>query len=269
VKQSGAPIDFVTTHTYGVEGGFLDKHGKSDTKLSPSPDAIVGDVLRVRQQIEASPFPHLPLYITEWSASYTPRDPAHDSYVSAPYIQTKLKACQGLSQGMSYWTYTHVFYEPGPPPSPFHGGFGLLNRQGIRKPALFAYNYLHALQGDTISSGDAQSMLDSDGKNFEAVVWDFEQPQQKLSNRPFYTRVLPSHPATPVELRVTHLAPGKAYHLQVHRTGFHANDAYTAWLEMGSPQNLTVAQVAHLNELTRDLPEKDQTVHSGKTEMLN
>ena len=28
VKQSGAGVDFVTTHTYGVDGGFLDEEGK-------------------------------------------------------------------------------------------------------------------------------------------------------------------------------------------------------------------------------------------------
>ncbi len=60
VHQSGAPIDFVSTHTYGVDGGFLDANGKSDVKLDPSPDAIAGDVRRVRQQISASPFPHCP-----------------------------------------------------------------------------------------------------------------------------------------------------------------------------------------------------------------
>jgi len=49
VSESGAGVDFVTTHTYGVEGGFLDENGKSDTMLAPSPDAITVDVRRVRQ----------------------------------------------------------------------------------------------------------------------------------------------------------------------------------------------------------------------------
>src|SRR6185312_12859916 len=35
--QVGVPVDFITTHTYGVDGGFLAEHGQSDTKLSPSP----------------------------------------------------------------------------------------------------------------------------------------------------------------------------------------------------------------------------------------
>jgi beta-xylosidase len=55
-------------------------------------------------QISASKFPNLPLYFTEWSMSYTPRDLVYDSYISTPYILSKLKATQGLVQGMSYWT---------------------------------------------------------------------------------------------------------------------------------------------------------------------
>jgi xylan 1,4-beta-xylosidase len=51
---------------------------------------------------------------------------------------------------MSYWTYSDLFEEPGPPTAPFQGGFGLLNPEGIRKPAFFAYKYLHALQGESL-----------------------------------------------------------------------------------------------------------------------
>ena len=265
VKQSGAAVDFVTTHSYGVLGGFLDESGKDDTKLDPSPDAIVGDVRRVREQIAASPFPHLPLYFTEWSTSYTPRDSVHDSYISAPYILTKLKASQGLVQGMSYWTYTDLFEEPGPPTAPFQGGFGLLNPEGIRKPAYFAYKYLHALQGDSVATSDSQAMLSTKDGNFAGLIWDFEQPNQNASNRSFYTKVVSSHPAAPVQIELRGLAPNASYRLTVFRTGYHANDAYTAYLEMGSPGQLTAAQIAHLNDLTRDAPEAEKLVRSGST----
>lgn len=262
VKQSGVGVDFVTTHTYGVDGGFLDEEGKSDTKLSPSPDAIVGDVRRVREQISASPFPELPLYFTEWSTSYTPRDAVHDSYISAPYILTKLAGSRGKAQGMSYWTYTDLFEEPGPPTAPFQGGFGLLNPQGIRKPAFFAYKYLHALQGDSVATSDPQAMIATKSGDVTAVIWDFELPNQKVSDRPFYTRVIPARPAAPVKLEVSHLEPGATYRVEVYRTGYHANDAYSAYIEMGSPTSLSLAQLDHLNEITRDLPEADHVVQS-------
>jgi xylan 1,4-beta-xylosidase len=264
VKQSGAAVDFVTTHTYGVDGGFLDEEGHSDTKLSPSADAISGDIHRVRREIAASAFPNLPLYFTEWSTSYTPRDPVHDSYISAAYILSKIKANEGQLQGMSYWTYSDLFEEPGPPTAPFQGGFGLLNPEGIRKPAFFAYKYLNALEGQSIPSADSQATIAEDHGNVTAVIWDFEQPEQKVSNRPFYTKVIPSHTAAPVELKVTHLAPGAEYKLEVYRTGFHSNDAYTAYLEIGRPKELTAGQIDQLNGLTRDLPETDVVLHASK-----
>ncbi|HVZ30014.1 MAG TPA: beta-xylosidase [Asticcacaulis sp.] len=264
VAQSGAKVDFVTTHTYGVNSGFLDEQGKADTKLDPSPDAITGDVQRVRKQISQSKFPNLPLYFTEWSTSYTPRDLVHDSYVSAPYILSKLKAVEGSVQGMSYWTYTDLFEEPGPPTKPFEGGFGLINPQGIRKPAWFAYKYLHALQGKAIQVKDGQSWAASDGKTVSAVVWDFQQPKQPVSNRPFYGKIVSAADAAPLAVHFTHLKPG-TYKLSLHRTGYRANDAYSAYLDMGAPSSLTSDQLARLQALTVDKPESERTLEVGKS----
>jgi xylan 1,4-beta-xylosidase len=257
--KSAAPIDFVTTHSYAVDGGFLDEKGESDTKLSPSPDSIVADVKKVRAQIDASKFPGLPLYFTEWSTSYTPRDPVHDSYISAPWILTKLKAAKGSLQGMSYWTYTDIFYESGPPPSPFHGGFGLMNVDGIRKPAWFAYKYLHALRGNEIPAADLDVLAATDGRRVAALLWDWQQPSQDVSDRPYYTRVLPAAAARPARLAFNHLAPGR-YLLTIHRTGFRRNDPQTAYLEMASPRTLTSAQLAKLRRLTRDVAETRKRV---------
>ena len=262
VAKSGAPIDFVTTHSYGVDGGFLDEKGESDTKLSADPQAVIADVRKVRQQIAASAFPTLPLYFAEWSTSYTPRDPVHDSYVSAPYILSRLKAVEGLAQGMSYWTYTDLFEEPGPPPTPFHGGFGLLNREGIRKPAFFAYKYLNAIKGRSIPVADAQVMAATDGTRTTALVWDWQQPKQPVSNRPFYTHLVPNTVSATAKLAFEHLAPGR-YRLRAYRTGYRHNDAYSAYIDMGMPKSLDPKQLGQLQGLTRDAPEVDRTVQVG------
>lgn len=257
------PIDFVTTHTYGVDGGFLDEKGQDDNRLSTNPDSIVGDVRRVRAQIEASKFAGLPLYFTEWSASYNPRDPVHDSYVSAPFILTKLHGTRGVAQGMSYWTYSDLFEEAGPPPTPFHGGFGLMNREGIRKPAWFAYKYLHALKGREIAVGDTQALAATDAGRTSVLLWNWQQPAQTLSNRPFFTRQLPATTAPDAELRLSNLAPGR-YRIVVRRTGYRANDAQSRYLEMGSPASLTTAQIAELQSLTSDRPETERVVTIGR-----
>lgn len=258
-KAHEVPVDFVTTHTYGVDGGFLDEYGQDDNKLSRNPDSVVGDVRRVRAQIEASAFPGLPLYITEWSASYNPRDPIHDSHLSAPFILEKLRGSCGPAQAMSYWTYSDLFEEAGPPPAPFHGGFGLLTREGVRKPAFFAFKYLKALQGRAIPATAEGVWAATDGRRTAAVLWDWRLPDQDRSNRPFFGQPLPATKVAPAVLSMSGLAPGR-YRLQQHRTGYRANDAYTAWMQMGRPKTLSDAQLRRLHALTADRPEQVRTV---------
>jgi len=254
-QKSGAAVDFIATHTYGVDGGFLDENGQGDQKLSPSPDGIVGDVRKVRKEIEASYLPKLPLYFTEWSTSYNPRDLVHDSYISAAYILSKLKATEGIAQGMSYWTYTDLFEEPGPPTAPFEGGFGLMNPQGIRKPAWFAYKYMNELGDQQVQTADKQSWVTKDANGVQVLAWDFQTPDMgKKTNRPFFGAVQPTKNGTPLTLSLKGMKPG-TYNVQVYRTGFKANDAYTAYIEMGKPKTLAADQLAKLQALTVDKPE--------------
>lgn len=264
-KATNSAVDFITTHTYGVEHGFLDEFGVEDRMLSPNPDAIVGDVRRVREQIEASHLPGLPLFFTEWSTSYNPRDKVHDSYMSAPYVLTKLKATQGLAQHMSYWTYTDLFEEPGPPDAPFHGGFGMMTREGIRKPVWFAYKYLAALaqlNGREVPSSDSQAWAATDGKQVRAIVWDWRNTEQKVSNRSFFGKPQPAKVAGTVQVELRNLAPGR-YRLTQQRTGYAVNDAHSAYLKMGAPKDLDAKQLAALQALTRDLPELKRELRVG------
>lgn len=261
-KNAGVPVDFITTHTYGVAGGFFDEKGEGDNKLVADPGSISNDIWNVRRQIQAD-WPGLPLYITEWSTSYNPRDPIHDDYLSAAFILEKLKKTEGGAQSMSYWTYTDLFEEAGPPPSSFHGGFGLVNREGIRKAAFFAYKYLDELGPQQLAGRDARSILSRDGRNFAGLFWNYTTPDQQESNRPFFRKLRPASAVAPVELQVTHLEPGN-YHLTTFRTGFKANDAYSQYIAWGMPKDLSADQIATLDRLTDDTPETDRAVTVGR-----
>ena len=63
-----------------------------------------------------------------------------------------------------------------------------------------------------------------------------------------------------MHLQFVHLRPHTCFRLKVYRTGYHANDAYTAYLEMGSPKDLSPSQIGQLDELTRDAAETDKII---------
>ena len=252
-KTNSVPVDFITTHTYGVEGGFLDEKGEGDNKLSRNPDAIVLDVRKVRKEMEAAGRSGLPLFFTEWSTSYNPRDPIHDDYLSAAYILSKLRRTEGLAQGMSYWTYSDLFEEPGPQARPFEGGFGLMTPQGVRKASWFAYKYLADLGDRELPTGDDQTIAALKDGTLQVLAWREVLPDQPVSNRPFFTKLRKPALTTPLTLDLTGLKPG-SYQLRTRRTGFQQNDAYSTYLEMGRPAKLTDAQLQKLQSVTTDAP---------------
>jgi xylan 1,4-beta-xylosidase len=251
--QGGVPLDFITTHDYGVKGIGFDESGVQQLYLDASPNAIIGGVREARAQIKSSPLPRLPLHYTEWSASYSPRDPVHDSYVSAPYILSKLKGAEGHADSMSYWTFTDIFEENGPVPSPFHGGFGLLNFQGLRKPAFYAYQFLNRLGDEELFTSDADSWACRSERGVQVLFWNYTAPQTKESNQLFFKRDLPARDSGQVRVTLKGLPPGN-YRMSVYRVGYEVNDVYTDYLKMGAPQTLTREQTRELSVKTDGRP---------------
>jgi xylan 1,4-beta-xylosidase len=265
-----SPVDFVSTHTYAVTQGYLDAEGSSGTVFSPDRSSISSDVLRVRRQIAESALPNLELHFTEWSASYTPSDPIHDSYHSAAFILDRLKHSGDAAQSMSYWVFTDIFEEAGPRWTPFHGGFGLLNYQNINKPAFYAFQFLNRLREIELRNDDPDSWIciAPDG-GVQVLFWNFTNthPGTNVNNQHFYNRDQPSAPKDKVTLNLTHLPRGK-YTLEVFKVGYRANDAYTAYLDLGAPEQLSRAQVAQLKTAANGAPVSRATVKVGKDEIF-
>jgi xylan 1,4-beta-xylosidase len=244
------PLDFISTHAYGVKEGFFDDTGSRGTVLDGDRTAVRARMVHSRQLIRKSPLPDLPLHFTEWSSAYTPTDYVHDQYHQAAFILDKIKGAQESVDSLSYWVFTDIFEENGPRMTPFHGGFGLLNYQGIRKPAYYAYQFLNQMGPLELVNADDSSWVTRDAAGgLQALIWDFTPvvPPEGVNDQVFYKRELPARPAGSVSLRAANL-PAGTYWLQVRQTGYRVNDAYTMYLDMGAPDQLTRAQTEALRQ---------------------
>lgn len=249
------PVDFISTHTYGVSA-HLDEYGVEQLYLDKNTGAVIDDVKSVYNWVKASPMPNLEIHFTEWSTSCSPRDNVHDSYHSAPYILSKLKRCEGFADSMSYWVYSDIFEEPGPPDSHFHGGFGLLNVQGLKKPSFFAYKFLNKLGDVELKCSDEDAWVCKHGRNVQVLFWNYTYAvEQDSPNQIYYTRGLPSKTSERVQIKLNGLEPG-SYQLSVYCVGYRQNDVYTAFLDMDCRGTLTREQVEMLNAKTTGLPVK-------------
>jgi len=268
--ENKVPLDFVSTHAYGVRQGFLDEFGTTGTVLSKDEWAVSGDVLRNRREISESSMPDLELHYTEWSSSYTPADPIHDSYHQAAYILQKLKQVGDAAQSMSYWVFTDIFEEAGPRFEAFHGGFGLMNTQGIKKPAYFAYQFLNQLGTQELLNSDPQSFATTDEQgNVQLLLWDFTYTlPEDTNNQQYYIRDLPAKDKGDIDILLKGVKEGR-YTLNISQVGYRQNDAYTAYIDMGSPAQLTKAQVAALKAQATGKPAQKKNIRIGKERAFN
>lgn len=253
-------VDFVSTHDYGTTS-VLDTTGSRKHQLKDNYDTIANNAKRVRSIIKASAYPNAELHFTEWNVSPSSRDPMHDSYQSATYILNTLKKTGTASNSMSYWTFTDIFEEIGPGPTIFHGGFGLINLHGIRKPSYYAYKFMNELGEKELVNTDSSSYVCmSKNGDVQALVWECTfNPTGKLYNQGYFITPHKPKALAPASLEIKGLANGK-YRMEIYKVGYKENDPFTRYLEMGRPQQTTLQQEKELAALSKGLPASTETV---------
>ncbi|HSY44052.1 MAG TPA: hypothetical protein VK811_09070 [Candidatus Acidoferrum sp.] len=265
--SNNVPLDFISFHSYGGGASKLngfDPNGDRLIYLGSNLHGPADSAAHERAVIDTSARPTLPIYITEWSASYSDRDPAHDAYFSAPYILEQFKHSNPGISAMSYWVFTDIFEELGPSPTPFFGGFGLLNFQGIKKPAYFAYQFMARLGPTELKNDDTQSWVCRDDQGgAQILLWDLTRPAPAtVANQNIFKQLQPAKSTGNVRVSLTSVPRGK-YRVALYQVGFEKNDTYSAYLKIGSPAQLTRAQEKVLRDATAGNPEFERVVKVG------
>ncbi|HTP38209.1 MAG TPA: hypothetical protein VMI92_01425 [Steroidobacteraceae bacterium] len=190
VVQNNVPADFVSSHVYANDTS--QDVFKNDIAV-PRDQMVCRAVRKVHDEITASAMPRLPLIFSEYNASYANEPNVTDSVYMGPWMATTIAQCDGLTEAMSYWSFSDVFEEQGVVKTPFYGGFGLVAADDIPKPAYHAFALLHHL-GDTRLPADSDSALVTRRKDGTLVIalWNYAPPD---GTGPNYT---PPQPAGPV-----------------------------------------------------------------------
>ncbi len=177
VTANSVPAEFVSTHVYGNDSA-KDVFGTNEQ--IPRTEMVCRAVKKVHDQIEASARPNLPLIWSEFNASYKNEEDVTDSPFMAPWLADTIRQCDGMTQMMSYWTFSDVFEEQGVIKKPFYGGFGLLAEGGVPKSSFNAFALLHRL-GDrrlNVQSDSALVTKRADG-SLVLAVWNLFLPEEQ------------------------------------------------------------------------------------------
>ena len=245
-RENDVPLDFISGHYYCLKGDF-DADGKVRLVMNDH-SYLSGMINKIGKQCHAEGYP---LYMTEWSASYSSRDPVHDSYFSAPFILQIIKECEGGADMLSYWVYTDIFEEVGIGQKPFHGGFGLINMQALKKPAFHSFRMLHELGDEELQCNDKSAYVCRKDGEVEVLFWNSVIPKQDAPNVEYFTRPLPTKEIEDAKVTLSGFDAGNTYEVSVETVGYKMGDVYNAYLDMALTDTPTREQTAELKAASK------------------
>ncbi|MBY5164161.1 GH39 family glycosyl hydrolase [Salsipaludibacter albus] len=238
VRDTGVPLDFLTTHVYGV--GPLD--------LRPALAERGLDDVRI--------------WWTEWGVSPRHFRVVNDAAFGAPFVLAGMKAAASTADALAYWVVSDHFEELGRPTSLLHGGFGLQTVGNLRKPRWWALALAHAQGDDRLAldlSGDgADGLVDGwatrhDDGTIDVLLWNGTLDQTRVDGDDALCRRVEVHlPALDGPRRVT-IARVDDHHSNV-TTRYDRDDGWPTddqWADLAAADVLDEREAAPA-ELSRD-----------------
>jgi len=245
-KEKNVPVDFASTHVYGNDRAE-DVFGTHEN--IPRTQMVCRAVKKVHDQIAASPYPNTPLIWSEFNASYMNEPAVTDTAFMGPWMADTIRQCDGLTQMMSYWTFSDVFEEQGVVKTPFYGGFGLLAEGSIPKAAYNDFALLHQL-GDTRLEVNSETALVTRRKDGSLAVaaWNLFLPEETGSPRTitFHFKGL-----------------GNALSARITVVDGEHGSPLPAWDKMGRPASPTMAQIKALRQAGALPSSREQNLING------
>ena len=230
VESSGAPLDFVSTHTYGSPPldfrPSLERYGRAGT----------------------------PIWWTEWGVTPTHFNEVSDAVFSGVFLLRGMASAMDRIEALSYWVVSDHFEELGRPPSLLHGGFGLRTVGELRKPRWWALALLERLDEHrlpvTLGGDGGGSLVEAlatrdDAGGVSVLVWNMTLDQTKAAGSAALERE--------VRVRVDGLQAGTTYALTQHGVDADHSNVAGAWGAMrdGDQAWPTDEQWARLREADR------------------
>ncbi|MFC1735578.1 glycosyl hydrolase [Candidatus Hydrogenedentota bacterium] len=218
--SNSIPLDFLSHHAYCAK---TPERGPEVTyhDLKPNTD-LVRQFKEAREKIVASAFSdNMPLHITEYNTSYSPLCPIHDSTFNAAYLARTLSEGGDFADSFSYWTFSDVFAEADVPKAQFHGGFGLVAMNGIRKPTFHLFSFFSCLGGEMLYRDENVIVTRHEDGTVALIAWNDVMEAGQGFEKDFDLRIPVSFPEVCVKQQVVDEENGNPWRV---------------WKEMGRPR---------------------------------
>ncbi|MBI9011595.1 MAG: AraC family transcriptional regulator [Clostridiales bacterium] len=194
-------------------------------------------------------------FITEWNSVTDSRDLTHDTCYMGPFIVKNVIENGQKLNGMGFWTLSDIFEEFTHQQPIFHGGFGMMTYNGLKKPSYYAYQFLSRL-GDEIIAQAPGYIVTKSGEDIQCLFYNYLHTNNLYNH--FDTSQISPHDRYRVfekgERKVFALGlkglEGK-YKIIKQLCDRKHGSVYDEWVKMGAPKEMTQEITDHLKCISK------------------
>lgn len=190
------------------------------------------------------------VHITEWNASSKNGNLIHDTCFVANFIIDNVLKCSGKTESLGYWTFTDIMEEVKAVKNEFHGGFGILTNNSLKKPSYFAYSMLSKLGNEVIEKGD-EYIITKKNDDIQILMYNYVYFDElflkgdisTLLDKQRYT-VFEERETNKIKIGIKNMEG--YYKLTKYKLDRENGSVYDDWINMGSPENMNKAELEYL-----------------------
>ncbi|MDR1503267.1 MAG: glycoside hydrolase [Prevotella sp.] len=245
-EKEKLPVDFISTHPYPTDYALDPETGRSKDAIRYV-HSLRDDINWLRKVLADSKYPDAEIHLTEWSTSPNSRDKMHDLLPTAAYILQSNLECVNLVNSLMYWTFTDVFEEKGGGESIFHGGFGMINFQGIIKPSFHAYRMLNQL-GDELLLNTSPLCITRHSLNGKITALAYNYPDEYIETVPSAKNAenYMNASSKQVSFQLKNLNPYSSFEVEI--LDENNGNAFRSYKEMNAPCSPTRQETTFLKQ---------------------
>lgn len=260
--------DFLTLYSYpyGVGKG----EGAVDGRRSQNPNFLKDQVNQIRSIQSELGFHVSEIHVTEWNSSVSNRNGMNDSCHKGAYIMKNIIDNIGNIQILGYWLGSDLFSQYRDMNRVLNGGVGILSRDGIKKPAYFAFEFMNNLGIYILGKNDNVLITSNGGDEYYIVTHNYKHPNYKyfalpenevdITNQEQYFE---DWTQVKQNFQIKHVRNG-CYRVKVLRINMSHGSVLDEWIRMGMYNDLTVDELDYLKSTSHAKMEIwDQVIEDG------
>lgn len=228
--------DFIVTHVYNndSEGQPLSPFdGPQEDRQSKSPHFAAGVMRGVRRLCDQLDYKGQ-IHWNEWGRSWLPCHPDRETPNEAAFVVKTMSEVSQEADAFAYWCLSDIYDQVGYGREAFHGNYGMVNLQGLRKPAYHAHQLLCTMATTRVPV----AVLATTDAHVGAIATNGSTGQSSVLVYRFDTDGQRNDAPTRLQIRL----PNGCKEIELLHVDSERNDVVSGWRRLGAPAYLSREQ---------------------------